>query len=251
MRPILLFILLAISPRLIAQNWWDEERSNEGEVLLLNFQFGFHTPGGDLAGRFGGNSSVGGGMDFMTKSNLLLGFQANLHFGNNVVEDVLATLRDKDGLIFGDEFGIAKVQLRERGLYLGGHAGKIFRLSQKSRSGIRVTGGIGFFQHKIRIQEDPVVFVSQLSSDYKKGYDRLTNGVAFTEFIGYHILSKSRLVNFMAGFEFTQAFTENRRSFNFDTRTKDEGSRLDLLLGIRIGWSLPFYIGENPDVIQY
>jgi len=251
MRPILLFVLLAVSPNLFAQHGWEDERSNEGEVLLLNFQFGFHAPGGDLAGRFGGNSSVGGGLDFMTQKNLLLGFQANLHFGNKVDEDVLTTLRNNEGLIFGDESGIANVQLRERGLYLGGHAGKIFRLSKNSRSGIRVTSGIGFFQHKIRIQNDPVVFVSQLSSNYKKGYDRLTNGVAFTEFIGYHILSKNRLVNFVAGFEFTQAFTASRRSFNFDTRTKEKGSRLDLLTGIRIGWSLPFYIGENPDEIQY
>ena len=199
----------------------------------------------------GGNSSVGAGIDIMSKKNLLLGFQANLIFGNHVEEDVMETLRNDEGLIFGDESGIANVQLRERGLYFGGHACKIFRLSEKSRSGVRVTGGIGFFQHKIRIQEDPTVFVSHLTTAYKKGYDRLTNGIAFTEFIGYHILSKSRLINFFAGFEFTQAITASRRSFNFDTRSQDQGTRHDRLWGIRFGWSLPFYIGENPDAIQY
>ncbi|MFQ5447724.1 MAG: hypothetical protein ACE5FF_12395 [Saprospiraceae bacterium] len=251
MRLLTLIFLLTTTSSLFAQQWWEDQRSNEGEVLLLNFQYGFHVPGGDLAGRFGSNFSTGGGIDFLTKRNLLAGFQALLYFGKNVNEDVLATVRSSDGLIFGDEFGIANVQLRLRGLYLGGHVGKIFRLSQNSRSGIRATAGIGLFQHKIRIQQDPVTFVSQLNSDYKKGYDRLTNGIAFTEFIGYHILAKNRLINFTGGFEFTQALTSSRRSFDFDTRSKDESSRIDLLWGIRIGWTLPFYIGENPDEIQY
>jgi hypothetical protein len=58
-------------------------------------------------------------------------------------------------------------------------------------------------------------------------------------------------LNFLAGFEFYQGFTQGRRSFNFDTRSRESEKRLDLLFGVRLGWTLPFYVGENADEIQY
>jgi hypothetical protein len=254
MRLILFLSLFLAAFQLEAQRnrYLQEERSNEGHVLLANFLYGGHLPGGDLADRFGENSSAGGAVDFLTKSNLIVGVQSNFYFGSNVHTDVLENLRDEEGAIFGDNGGIAELRLRQRGFYIGGHIGKIFPVSStNARSGIRLTLGGGFFRHKIRIQDDPQVFVPTLSGDYKKGYDRLTNGFALTEFIGYQYLAKNRRINFLAGFEFTQGFTEGRRSFNFDTRTGDTGQRLDLMFGFRIGWTLPFYIGENPDEIRY
>ncbi len=255
MRSILFFSFLLAFLQADAQRnryFFQEERSNDGNVILINALYGVHKPGGDMAVRYGNNSSTGGSVEFYTKRNLIIGAHSNFYFGAKVNTDVLAELRNAEGMIFGDDGGIAEVRLRERGLYVGGHIGKIFPLSEKNkRSGIRVTVGGGYFQHKIRIQDDPQVYVSTLSGDYKKGYDRMANGYALTEFIGYQYLAQNRRVNFLLGFEFTQGFTESRRSFNFDTRDRETGSRLDLLYGIRLGWTLPLYVGENPDEIRY
>lgn len=102
------------------------------------------------------------------------------------------------------------------------------------------TLGAGFLEHKIRIDVDKDD-VPELSGDYLKGYDRLTNGLALTEFIGYMHCGNNRLINFIFGFELTQAFTQNRRDFNFDQMKKDDNKRLDLLYGIKLGWFFPLY----------
>ena len=102
-------------------------------------------------------------------------------------------------------------------------------------------GGIGFMQHRIKF-EDKFQEVPLLSGkNYYPGYDRLTNGVMFTEFIGYRLLSNRRLINVFAGVEFTQAVTKNRREVNYDTGLKDNNQRLDLTMGFKVGLSLPLY----------
>ena len=232
--------------------YYEQERNNEGGALLLNFSYGFQVPGGDLADRFGNNFTTGGGLDYLTKNNYIIGLQSNFQFGANVWQDVLTNLRNEDGVILGDDGALSEIKLRERGIYLGAHIGKLFAISSTNkRSGIRVTVGGGFLQHKIRIQDDPQITIALLSDEYKKGYDRLTNGWALMEFIGYQYLAKNHRINIMAGFEFTQGFTENRRNFNFDTRSREEGKRLDLLSGFRLSWTLPFYVGANPDELRY
>lgn len=255
MRILLIFSLFLIAGSLVAQRrspYQQKERSNEGKILLVNAYYGYHWPGEDMAVRFGPNFSTGGSLDLLTKGNFLVGAEATYIFGNNVNTDVLEPLRDEDGLIFDGGGAIAEIRLRERGLFLGGHVGKIFPVfGVNARSGIRTTIGAGFFQHRIRIQDDPLAVVPNLNDDYKKGYDRLTNGFALTEFIGYQFLADNRLVNFLIGLELTQGFTQSRRSFNFDTRSRDTDRRLDFLYGIRVGWTLPLYIGENPDEIRY
>jgi hypothetical protein len=83
--------------------------------------------------------------------------------------------------------------------------------------------------------------VPALEGDYLKGYDRLTSGFCLSEFVGYQLLSNSRLLNFFAGVELYQGFTRSRRDWNIDQVKKDDSPRLDLLSGIRVGWVLPLY----------
>jgi len=59
------------------------------------------------------------------------------------------------------------------------------------------------------------------------------------------------LVNFYVGFEFNQAFTQSRRSFDYDRMAVDTLKRVDLLSGVRVGWILPFYIFDDPEEIFY
>lgn len=253
MRILTIFLLTAVSTAAFAQlpRYYQQGRSNEGGILPFTFSYGFHLPGGDLADRFGISYSVGGNADYLTKKDFLLGVQSHFIFGSKVKTDVLAGLRSDDDLMFGSDGAIAEINLRQRGIYVGGHIGKIFRLVPTQRSGIRATVGAGFFQHKIRIQDDATVVVPYLDPSYKKGYDRLTNGLALTQFIGYQHLGKRRRINFVAGLEFTQGFTQSRRNFDFDTRSADTEKRLDLNYSFRIGWTLPLYVGEDSDSLEY
>lgn len=227
--------------------------TNDGNVLLININYAAEFPAGDLANRFGNNFEVGGGLEWITKKhNIILGLESGIIFGSDIKEDPLVNLRTPDGFVIGNDRDFADIKLRERGFYVGGLVGKIFSLSSHNpRSGIRLTLGTGLLQHKIRLQEDPERAVTALSGDYKKGYDKLTNGLAFNEFIGYQLLSKNRRLNFYIGMEFTQAFTQNRRSYDFDTMSKDDFKRKDFLYGLKIGWTLPIYLVSNPDEIFY
>ena len=250
----LLFLLLNITPELLAQlpqYYRQEKKNNEGAILTVNILAGVHLPGGDLADRFGSHSSIGLGMDFISPGDWIMGAQWNFYFGNKVKEDVIANLRSPEGLIFGANGDVATVPLRQRGVYIGGHIGKLLRLNTANRKGLRITAGAGFFQHKIRIQDDPVVQVPQLDKQYEKGYDRLSNGLSFTEFAGYQFLGDFRRLNFIVGFEFSQAFTQNRRNFNYDSRMEDNSPRLDLTFGLRAQWLLPFYLGDKAEEIRY
>jgi hypothetical protein len=250
--PFLMCLLIPVFASSQRSIYLENERSNEGGVLSFNFSYGMFWPGGDLSNRFGYNFTTGAAIDYITSKNFIFGFLPSFQFGTNVKQDVLANLRNEDGIIFGDDGALSNVKLRERGVYLGGHIGKLFSLTDANRrSGVRVTVGAGFLQHKIRIQDDPQIKISLLNEDYKKGYDRLTNGWALAEFIGYQYMAKNRFVNFIAGFEFIQGFTQSRRSFDFDTRNQDTIKRHDFLSGFRLSWTLPLYVGEDPDEIRY
>ncbi|MBK8563680.1 MAG: hypothetical protein IPN76_10145 [Saprospiraceae bacterium] len=181
-----------------------------------------------------------------------MGIQGDFLFGKKVNIDVLSNLRGSEGFVYADDGGFADVQLRERGLSFSAHIGKVIPISSKNkRSGIRLTAGAGLLRHKIRIQDEPQVFVSSLGDDYKKGYDRLASGLVLTEFIGYQHIANNRLINFSIGVELYQGFTHGRRSFNFDTKLPGLEKRIDLLYGYRLTWMLPLFIGENPDEINY
>ncbi len=230
-----------------------DQRPNQGNGILLDFSYAVQWPGGDLADRFGQHFSAGLSAEWIAeKSNWIIGLDGHFIFGQKVKTDVLAHLRTPEGLIYGNDKTPADIQLRQRGLYLGAKIGKIlWTAREEPRSGLKITMGAGFLQHKIRIQDDPSRQVPQLSQGYKKGYDRLTNGWALSQFIGYQKLANDKRLNFFIGIESMQAFTAGRRSINFDTREQDTDSRIDLSFGLRVGWVLPFYYGKAQDEISY
>lgn len=226
--------------------------ANNGDALLFNISYAYQLPAAGLASRFGPNFSLGGGLGWgTTTGNWQFSLEGQFLFGSRVKEDVLAGLRTAEGYIIGADKDPADIQLRQRGLYLGLEAGKTWNLSRaQPRSGLHARVGAGLLQHRIRIQEDPFRAVPQVSGDYQKGYDRLCNGIAFRQFLGYQILSHNKQINFNIGLEAMQGLTESRRSFQYDLRGPETGKRLDLLFGIRASWILPFYFGEASD-IQY
>ena len=246
-------ILLSISFLLVFQASAQDNRLNKGHVMAVGISIAVLLPGGDLDNRYGVATNLGGNLEFMTnKSNWIIGAGGGFTFGNTVKQDVLSGLRTADGGIIALDGNFADIQLRQRGYFLGGHVGKLIGLIKRNpRSGIRITLGFGVMEHKIRITNDPNRSVAQLSNEYKKGYDRLSRGFALQQFVGYQLLSSNKLMNFFAGFEFTQGFTENKRAYNFDLGQPGASSRLDLTYGIRVGWILPFYFGKGSEEINY
>lgn len=206
---------------------------------LISASYSYQWPGGDLVNRFGSNSSIGAAFMIKTKRNWIIGIDGNFIFGNNVKENgILDNISTENGQII-DEYGTPiAIDFFERGFSTSFKFGKLFPLlGPNKNSGVVLIGSLGLLQHNIRIEGD----FPQIQDDYKKGYDRLTNGLALSEFIGYLYLGNKRTLNFYAGFEFTQAWTQNRRSYNFDTMEKDETKRIDVLSGFKIGWIIPLY----------
>jgi hypothetical protein len=218
---------------------------------LISISYSYQFPGGDLSKRFLSNNAIGGSYLYKTKSNWLIGADGFFMFRDTIKEtDILNSISTKDGNIIDGNGIYADVHLYERGFYCGVKGGKIFPVfGPNKNSGIVILCGAGLLQHKIRI-ENPDNTAPQIKGDYKKGYDRLTNGLAISEFIGYMFLGNSRLVSFYAGFEFTQASTQNRRSYNFDMMGPDKTKRSDLLSGLKIGWILPLY-KRSPEKYYY
>lgn len=217
---------------------------------FLGLSAGIHKPSGDMAKRFGDNASAGGLFAFKLKKNFTLSISGAYFFGNKIYEDnILAPLATISGNVIGNDGRLAEVRFFERGYHVAAAFGKIIPFKKPNpNSGIWVSLGGGFLQHKIRI-ENIGNTVYGLSKEYRKGYDMLTNGLELYEFLGYTYFSNKRLINFYAGFEFQQAFTRSRREFNFATMSKDEENRLDILSGFKVGWILPLY--NKPDKFYY
>jgi hypothetical protein len=200
---------------------------------------GFHFPVGTLADRYGLNYQVGGSFLIKNKTNWIFGASGNFIFGENVNQQGLLNpvlpIIDGDGQLPAIELGM-------RGFSVMANAGKIFPIASKPNrnSGILLLLGAGFIQHQIYISARGGL-TPQLDAEYLKGYDRLSNGFALSQFIGYMFFGNNRTVNFYAGFEAIQGFTQNRRGYNYDTFQPDNANNVDVFLGMKIGWMFPIY----------
>jgi hypothetical protein len=230
---------------------WCLQAQNDTTMLvpLLGVHFGVQLPGMDLVARFGPNLTAGGQFCVKTRSNWFFGIESNYIFGSNVKEDVLKQMRTSGGFVIDNQGFPADLRVTERGLsaYLLG--GRLFKVGANPNSGILLLIGCGYMQHRINLY-DAQQRIAAMQGKLVYGYDRLTAGVALTQFIGYFYLSENRLANFYAGFDFHEGFTSSLRKFNYDTGMPDTKSRMDILTGIRAGWILPLY-RKTPNDFYY
>jgi len=227
-------------------------KTNNPTYILVHLSFSFQSPKGDMGNRYGWNNSTGLGLDYLSSENWIFGTQVDYLFGSRVKEDVLATLRNSNGELIGNNRSVANIRLTERGWNANILFGKLIPFRKEKRLfGIRATAGVGILQHKIRIQQDPASLVPQTTGDYRTGYDRMSNGLAFTEFIGIQKVSRSRKINFIFGLELVQGFTQNRREWDYDKMAKDENKYIDFLIGGKLAWTIPFEIGAKDEDVFY
>ncbi len=235
-----------------------EKKPEAKSFPMFSASYMYQVPGGDLANRFGGNSNIGGSFMYKHKSNFYFEINSNFIFGSvlkndaaSIFDSITTTRTDEsDGYIINEYGEYAKVVTSERGFFVGGRVGYILPVFKDNpNSGIMFSAGGGLLQHKIRIDNDGNN-APQINKDYRKGYDKLTNGLAVSEFVGFVYFGKQQLVNFYAGVEFYQAFTQSRRSYDFNLMGPDLQKRRDYLYGIKVGWIVPIYKRE-PDPFYY
>jgi hypothetical protein len=212
---------------------------------MIGLSYAFQLPEGDLKNRFGFNSSIGVHFLNKTKKNWIWGVDWTFTFSpqSQVKESfsLFDSINTDNGNVVDANGEYATLLFYERGWTSSVKFGKLFPLwGQNNNSGICVLTGLGYMQHRIRI-EDKFNRAPQVSKVYRKGYDRLTSGIMVSQFVGYLFLGNSRLLNFYGGFEVMAGFTKSRRSFNFDTMEQDLQKRLDIYFGPRIGFILPLY----------
>ncbi len=232
-------LLFFISYSVLSQNIVSK---SEITIPMINVHAGFHLPGGDLSNRFGPSSSLGIGYQMKKKSNFYWGFDVMAISGSDVKEDNILDIITADSIDIIDSNGhTASIRFWQRGVQSQVFAGKIFPvLGPNSNSGIFIQGGFGFLYHQIRI-EDIGNNSPQINSDMLKGYDRLCMGFSSSQFIGYRHFSDNQKINFFIGIEFIQAFTEDVRMYDYNSQSDYEDKRLDLLTGMKFGWTFPLY----------
>lgn len=205
-------------------------------------------PAADMAKRFGTSYRIGPGIKYKTVSNWLFGVKFDFITGNKMREDsLLINVKTNQGGIIAQNGDLLNPGLFLRGYTVGLQVGKIFPILQiNSNSGPTMIGSVGFMQYKINIFDRDNSF-PQLRKEYKKGYDRLTNGIYLEDFIGYTYFAKNKLINFYAGLNFLYGFTQGRRDYLLDVGHSDRGNRSDILWGFKAGWVLPIYKKNTED----
>ncbi|MCS7085320.1 MAG: hypothetical protein RMM53_10985, partial [Bacteroidia bacterium] len=132
-----------------------------------------------------------------------------------------------------------------RGFVLALKAGKIFPAFRLPRNnpncGVAVELGVQFVEHRIFVGLPLGREPNNVTGEYAKGYDRLTNGLGPIVTLGYRFFGNNRLINFFLGAEAACHFTRNRRKINYDLNALDEGLRSDVWVAFRFAWCIPLY----------
>jgi hypothetical protein len=225
------------------------EKTPARKGVVFGVNAGFDLPMGDMADRFGVSYRIGPSIMYKTTSNWLFGAKCDWIFGNQMKDDsLLANIKDRDGVFITNQGDRQGVGTFERGYAIGLQVGKIIPVfKNETNSGILIMTGVGFMQHKINIYDRDQV-IAQVNGQYKKGYDRLTNGLYVEQYVGYNHFSKNGRINFHIGFDFLAGFTKGRRDYQFDLMRKDDKSRIDILVGLRGGWYIPLFRRKSEEI---
>ena len=104
----------------------------------------------------------------------------------------------------------------------------------------------------LRRLEIPGEDVMQLQAAYKQGYDKLCSGPALKQFVGFQFMQhRDHYVNYTIGVELIEGFTKNRRGYNYDLRSPDTESRLDIFAGLKFPWFIPRYLAFRDGKDEY
>jgi hypothetical protein len=209
-------------------------------------------PFGNMADRFGFNSLFGMQIGYKTRKNWLVAGEGNFLFGTHIKESyILDNIATSTGQFITQSNDLTDIRAQEQGFSLKFSAGKLVPLVRKfPDAGLLFITSIGFLQHKIAINVRESS-LPQLNKTYRKGYDRMSNGPVISQFIGGIFMGRRRFLNAYAGFQFDAGFTQDRRPFDFYAMRKLDDKRIDLFVGIRVGWILPLFMQASEKEYYY
>ncbi|HWB64822.1 MAG TPA: hypothetical protein VG603_15000, partial [Chitinophagales bacterium] len=146
---------------------------------------------------------------------------------------------------------ISGVRLEEHGFNLKFNFGKVVPFTEKyPDAGLLFMTEFGFLQHKIAI-DVKARELPQLSPTYKKGYDRMCNGPVISQFIGGIFMARRKYFSGYAGLQFDAAYTEGRRSYDFYSHAPLNDKRIDMFLGIKVGYIIPVFLQTSEKEYYY
>jgi hypothetical protein len=213
---------------------------------IVGIGYGYVIPGNDLATRFGNGNMLYISYAYKLKQQFIFEINAGNLFGSNVNENkIFDHIATSDGYLINSQGMLNPIAFEMKGFLIDANIKYLIPVWPNPNSGFYFGAGGGFLQHKISFGYDygPL---NQIEGDYLKGYDRLTNGITFSQNLGYYFFNNRNLGNFNLTFSSVQAFTQNRRDFNFDEQTRDDAKRLDLLFMIKLGINVPLYKKAPP-----
>lgn len=212
-------------------------------------------PLGLLREWFTPNLAVGTGVNIKTNHNWTFDVCFNYMFQSSLRDTTapfLGDMVDDYGRIMdGNGRTALGVSFEGRYCYVGAGIGKVIPVNRWKNSGIWLRYSMGYFTHKIRIN-DYDHQVPQLDGDYLKGYDHRSGGFAMSQFVGYLFIQKNRLLNFYGGIEFFESWTKPNRNYIFNEgSTANAKYKFSGLIGLKIGWNIPLYEKKSVTTFYY
>ena len=224
-----------------------QENKQSAFSVNYNYQFAF----GNISKTFGNNSSVGLCYFFETTKNYLFGIEGNYMFGNTIKDDsIFDGISSSDGGIIGGDGQYANINLMEIGFNTYLLAGYCFHNLEKNLSGVYLSQGIGYLQHKIFI-DTKNQNIPQLNENMKKGYDRFSNGISAKFSIDYKFYHKKGMFQISSGLNYTIAHTKIQRNYDFANNLVYPNKRKwDNFLGIKFEVIIPIQ-RKNDEQFHY
>lgn len=229
-----------------------ERRFDPSSAVLIAPAYNAQFPLGDMKTRFGFNSLIGIHVSYKTSSNWLIGGEVGVLFGSRIKETfIINGLSTSTGQHITQFNDLSNINPNEIGYSVKFVAGKIFPFSKKfPDAGLMVLTGLGFLEHKIAVNVKSTE-LPQFDKIYRTGYDRLSNGPVLSQFIGGIYMERKKFVSFYGGLQFDIGFTKGRRPYDFYLKQPLNDKRLDMFIGIKIGWIIPIFLQASDKEFYY
>ena len=207
---------------------------------ILDFNYNYQIPIGELSKKFGHNSSISMSYTLENKNNILFGIDIQYIYGNNVNDsNILNNISTNNGEIIGSDGYLVNINLMERGTAYYIFGGYALHTRKNSLSGFYISTGIGYLQHKIFI-DTKNQNIPQLEEIYKKGYDQLTGGISSKLTLDYKYYSRKNNIQFTVGVNYILGVTMKLRPYTLNTMSYTSNKKnLDQLIGCKAGIIIP------------
>ena len=215
---------------------------DSNNAILISPTYTAQFPFGNMADRFGFNSRFGIHLAYKMSKNWIIGVEGGFLFGTTIREGyILDNISNPAGQHLSQNNDLIRVKPQQQGFDIKFTIGKIIPFSEKyPDAGLLVMTSFGFLQHMIAVNVR-AASLPQLNKTYRKGYDRMANGPAISQFIGGIFLHRKTFASAYIGFQFDVAFTQGRRNYDFYNMAPLKDKRVDIFLGVKIGWIIPVF----------